>query len=544
MSDQQQTNKIMGYNALRQQSTNKSTAFTEEERRELKLKGLLPYKKSNQDEQTKRALIHMRRKHDDLEKYIFLTALHNRNEHLFFKVVMENIEEIMPLIYTPTVGQACKEFADIFRETKGFYITPEDKGQIKEMLDNWPEKKVKVIVITDGERILGLGDLGANGMGIPIGKLCLYVACAGVQPDECMPVMLDVGTNNKELREASTYLGYPKERIAKEIANELIEEFVTAVNDRFPDALIQFEDFSTLRAYELLNIYKEKTLSFNDDIQGTAAVTVAGVYAYSRLTKIPIQDLKILFMGAGSASTGIADLMKSAFIESGLSEEEAIKRLWLMDSKGLIVKSRTNLNEKPHAIPYAQDVKGMDFINAIKEHKPHIVIGATGHPGGFAEEVIRLMSEQHERPGVFALSNPTSRAECTAEQAYTWSEGRAVFASGSPFSPVKYGNKTFVPGQGNNAYIFPGVGLGAIACKALKITDEMFLASTKALAKSVTEENLSRGTLFPPLTDIRKVSLEIATDVANKAYEQNLARLDRPSDLKEYIKGLMYSPDY
>lgn len=533
-----------GYGALQNPALNKSTAFTAEERESLNLRGLLPYKWSSQDVQVERALNNLRRKDDDLEKYIYLSSLHSRNEHLFFRLVMENIEEIMPLIYTPTVGQACVQFAEIFRHEKGFYITKEDKGHIRRMLDNWGEDDVRVIVVTDGERILGLGDLGSNGMGIPIGKLALYVACAGIMPNQCMPVMMDVGTNNEALRNDPMYLGCPEERLSQEAADELMDEFVVAVKDKFPNALIQFEDFATLRAYHLLDKYRDRVLSFNDDIQGTAAVTVAGVYAYERLSGYPLKDMRILFMGAGSASTGIADLMVSALEEVGLTHEEAKKRLWLMDSKGLIVSSRTDLHKKPHAIPYAHHEPEMDFLTAIKTHKPHLIIGATGHPGGFTQEVIETMAELHEKPGVFALSNPTSRAECTAEQAYNWSNGKAIFASGSPFDPVTVGDKTFKPGQGNNAYIFPGVGLGAIACDASEITDEMFLASTRALANKVSEEDLAAGTLFPPLTDIRAVSLDIAVDVAEKAYDQGLARRPRPADLRQTIADMMYDPTY
>ena len=533
-----------GYNALQNPAINKSTAFTYREREELNIKGLLPHKISTQCEQVTRALKNLRRKHEDLEKYIYLTSLHNRNEHLFFRLIMENIEELMPLIYTPTVGQACKEFADIFRESKGFYINREDKGNIRKMLNNWPEKDVKVIVVTDGERILGLGDLGCNGMGIPIGKLFLYVACAGIHPSQCMPVMLDVGTNNEELRNNPLYLGYPAKRLEGQDYDELIKEFIDAIKEKYPKALIQFEDFSTLKAFKLLDEYRDQTLSFNDDIQGTAAVAVAGVYAYSRLSEYDFKDLKILFMGAGSASTGIADLMVSALKEAGLTQEEAVKRLWLMDSKGLIVKSRTNLDQKPHAITYAQDQPNMDFLTAIKTLKPHLIIGATGQPGGFTKEVIETMANLHEKPGIFALSNPTSRAECTAEQAYLWSKGKAIFASGSPFPEVTINEKRFKPGQGNNAYIFPGVGLGAIACDAKSVTDEMFLASTKALANYVSEEDLATGTLYPPLTNIRKVSLEIAVAVAEKAYELNIAQRPKPENLKEEIAKMMYDPEY
>ena len=521
---------------------NKSTAFTLEEREALGLRGLLPYNVSGQDTHKKRALGNLRRKAYDIEKYIFLSALQDRNEKLFYRLVMENIEEIMPLIYTPTVGQACKEFAHIYRRSQGFYITPDDKGQIREMLDNWHEDNVKVIVVTDGQRILGLGDLGSNGMGIPIGKLALYTACAGIHPQDCLPVMLDVGTNNEELLNDPLYLGYPHKRLEGQAYLDLVEEFVAALQDKYPESLLQFEDFLTPNAYKLLEIYKEKILCFNDDIQGTAAVSLSGVLASSRITGRDFSDLRIMFLGAGSAATGIGDLMVSAFVDKGLSKEEAAQRLWFVDQHGIIVKSRDDLMS--HNIPYAHDYEQLSFVDAIKAIRPHILIGATGAPATFTQEVIEAMSEINERPAIFALSNPTSRAECTAEQAYEWSDGRAIFTSGSPFNAVEIGGKTHQPGQGNNAYVFPGIGLGAIACRAKHIDDGMFLAAADALANQVSQANLDAGTLYPPLSDIREVSLHIAVAVAEKAYATGLAQLERPDDLEAQIKAMMYEPDY
>ena len=521
---------------------NKSTAFTLDEREALGLRGLLPYNVSGQDTHKKRALGNLRRKAYDIEKYIFLSALQDRNEKLFYRLVMDNIEEIMPLIYTPTVGQACKEFAHIYRRSQGFYITPDDKGQIREMLDNWHEPDVKVAVVTDGQRILGLGDLGSNGMGIPIGKLALYTACAGIHPQQCLPVMLDVGTNNEELLNDPLYLGYPHKRLEGQAYLDLVEEFVAALMDKYPDSLLQFEDFLTPNAYKLLDIYKDKILCFNDDIQGTAAVSLAGVLASSRITGRDFSDLRIMFLGAGSAATGIGDLMVSAFMDKGLSQEEAAQRLWFVDQHGIIVKSRDDLMS--HNIPYAHDYEQLSFVDAIKAIRPHILIGATGAPGTFTQEVIEAMSEINERPAIFALSNPTSRAECTAEQAYEWSDGRAIFTSGSPFNAVEIGGKTHQPGQGNNAYVFPGIGLGAIACRAKHIDDGMFLAAADALANQVSQANLDAGTLYPPLSDIREVSLHIAVAVAEKAYATGLAQLERPDDLEAQIKAMMYEPDY
>jgi len=379
-------------------------------------------------------------------------------------------------------------------------------------------------------------------MGIPIGKLALYSACAGIQPHQCLPVMLDVGTNNEEILNDILYLGYPHKRIEGNAYHELVEEFVMAVQNKYPKALIQFEDFLTPNAYALLNKYKDRVLCFNDDIQGTAAVTLAGVYASTRITKKKFSDLKIMFLGAGSAATGIADLMVTAFEEEGFSNEEARKRLWFVDLNGLVVSDRTDLMS--HNLSYAHDHDQLQFTEAIKDIQPDILIGATGAPGTFTKEIIQLMSQINERPVIFALSNPTSRAECTAEQAYEWSNGKAVFTSGSPFKPVEFKNQLFKPGQGNNAYIFPGVGLGAISCNASTINDAMFLTAAKTLACLVDEKDINQGALYPPLKEIRDASLQIAIAVAEKAYELDLARDEKPADLEKTIADYMYDPNY
>lgn len=533
---------LRGYDILHNGSVNKSTAFSRQERETLGLRGLVPHTVGTQELQMKRVLENMRRKACNIERYIFLSALQGRNEGLFYRTVMENIDEIMPIIYTPTVGQACKEFAHIFRQPKGFYITPDDKGNIGDILGNWPHDDIRMIVITDGARILGLGDLGANGMGIPIGKLALYIACAGIRPEQCLPVMFDIGTNNSEISDDPLYLGYPGERLKGDAYFELMEEFVSAVQSKYPRALIQFEDFLTPNAYALMNKYRDKVLCFNDDIQGTAAVSLAGVYASTRISGHAFKDLRIMFLGAGSAATGIGDLLTIALQKEGLSEEEARQRLWYVDLNGLVVKTRTDLME--HNLPYAHDHDALGFVEAIKSIKPHILIGATGAPGTFTEEVIKTMSDINDRPAIFALSNPTSRAECTAEQAYEWSDGRAIFTSGSPFDAVEHGGKTLKPGQGNNAYIFPGIGLGAVACNATKISDEMFLVAARVLAEMVSPDLLETATLYPPLSTIRDVSLNIAVGVAEKAYEEGLASEPLPEDLMAFIKDQMYDPNY
>ena len=531
-----------GYDVLKDAVLNKSSAFTKKERQELGLRGLLPYSVNTQDNQVRRVLANMRRKETDIERYIFLMALQMRAEKLFYRIVTENFDEVMPIIYTPTVGQACKEFAHIFRMPKGFYITPDDKGDIDKILDNWPEKNVEVIVITDGHRILGLGDLGANGMGIPIGKLALYTACAGIDPQRCMPVMFDVGTNNEDILNDPIYLGYPHKRLQGAEYYELMDEFITAVKKKYPNALVQFEDFQTPNAYELLRIYRDQILSFNDDIQGTAAVTLAGVYASTRISGVDFKDLRIMFLGAGSAATGIGDLIATALEEEGLSHAEAMQRLWFLDRNGLVVAGRDSI--EAHKQPFAHDHAPMDLMEAIQDIKPHVLIGATGTPGTFTREVVEAMSELNERPTIFALSNPTSRAECTAEQVYTWSKGKAIFASGSPFAEVDYQGQRFVPGQGNNAYIFPGVGLGAIACKVHSIGDDLFLTAAKTLASMVKEKDLHNGTLYPPMQNIRSVSLDIAVKVAEQAYAQGLAQEPRPDNLREFMAAKMYDPYY
>jgi malate dehydrogenase (oxaloacetate-decarboxylating)(NADP+) len=411
------------------------------------------------------------------------------------------------------------------------------------ILRNWRTPEVRVIVVTDGERILGLGDLGANGMGIPIGKLCLYTACAGVDPQLCLPVTLDVGTNNESLLNDPLYIGIQEKRLRGPEYDELIEEFVQAVQKVFPKCLIQFEDFANRNAFRLLNQYRDRICTFNDDIQGTAAVTLAGIYSAMRITGGKLKDQKVLFLGGGEAGVGISNLIVSAMEAEGLSHEDAKRRCWLVDSKGLVVKSRDGLQD--HKLAYAHDHEfHTDLLSAINALKPTMLCGVSGQPGTFTEEVVRTMGELNERPLIFALSNPTSKAECTARQAYEWTGGRAIFASGSPFDPLEYDGKRYVPGQGNNAYVFPGIGLGVVACGAKHVTDQMFFSAAKALANQVSEEDLGHGCIYPPLTKIREVSGGIATAVAEEAYRSGLATIDRPADLLEYLKLQMYQPVY
>lgn len=539
LQDKDQT----GFSILNNAATNRSVAFSREERERYGLRGLLPAKIFTQAEQMDRVHENLRRKDNDLERYIFLFMLQSRNERLFFKTLIESIDELLPIVYTPTVGEACKQFAHIFRQPRGFYITADDRGDVARILKNWPAQDVRVIVITDGERILGLGDLGSNGMGIPIGKVSLYTACAGIDPQYCMPVMFDIGTNNQELLDEPLYLGAPTRRLSGDLYFGLMDEFVEAVQQRFPKALIQFEDFLTPNAYALLRRYRDRILCFNDDIQGTAGIALAGLLAATRITGVPLVDHRIMFLGAGSAATGIADLMVLALMAEGLSESDARARCWFVDSKGLVVKSRDDLAE--HKLPFAHDHQEMDFESAIESIKPHVLIGATGRGGTFTQSVIERMAKLNERPVIFALSNPTSRSECTAEQAYLWSEGRVVFASGSPFPAIETKDgKIWKPGQSNNVYIFPGIGLGAIGCEASRLSDQMFLVAARTLAGQVSEESLKLGTLFPPLTEIRQVSLAIATAVAEEAYKEGVARTPRPSSIRDHLAGQMYDPSY
>jgi malate dehydrogenase (oxaloacetate-decarboxylating)(NADP+) len=537
------TNIPTGIDLLRKPTLNKGTAFSEEERRALGLEGLLPPYVTSLEKQVIRVMENFYKKPTDLERYIYLMSLLDRNETLFYRVVMDKIEEIMPIVYTPTVGQACQQYGHILRRPRGIFISAKDKGQVIDVLRNWPNKDVRIIVVTDGGRILGLGDLGASGMGIPVGKLCLYTACAGIHSSLCLPVTLDVGTNNEELLNDVLYVGLRQRRLRGEPYYDLVEEFITAAQELYPHVLIQFEDFATQNALSLLNKYRDRVCTFNDDIQGTGVVGLAGLYSAMRIVGGKLRDQKILFLGAGEAGIGIGGMVSAALVAEGLSEKEARNRCWFMDSKGLVVKSRSDLAE--YKLPYAHDHEYLrDFLSAVKSLRPTVIIGASGQPKAFTQSVLETMAIYNQKPIVFAMSNPTSKAECTAEEAYTWTEGRAIFASGSPFAPVTFKGKTYVPGQANNAYAFPGIGLGIIACEAMSVTDEMFFVAAKALANEVSEADLVQGRIYPPLTKIKEVSAAIATAVADVAYNQGLARKPKPDDLSTYIESQMYEPKY
>ena len=543
MNDQSLSELRGGVKILHDPVRNKGTAYTEAERTSLKLRGLLPPRVHSPAEQELRVLGNIRAKPTDLERYLYLVALQDRNETLFYRVVMNHIEEMMPIIYTPTVGKACQEFQHIFRTPRGFYVSLQDRGHIRENMQNWPHKEARIIVVTDGERILGLGDLGGDGMGIPIGKLSLYTACAGIHPTQCMPVMLDVGTNNEKLLNDPLYNGLERRRVRGEQYDELVDEFITAAMEVFPGVLIQLEDFGNINAFRLLAQYRDQACLFNDDIQGTGAVALSGISGALRIIGGELSEQKILFYGAGEAAIGIADVLVSALAEEGISAEQARKQCWFVDTNGLLVAGREKI--AAHKIPYAHEHPYIaDFLQAVKTLKPTAILGLSGQPGTFTRDIVEAMAEINDRPIIFALSNPTSKAECTAEQAYTWTRGRAIFASGSPFDPVEIGNQTFVPGQGNNAYIFPGVGLGVIVSRARKVTDEMFLAAAHSLAYQVTDSDLERGRVYPALSQIRQVSALIARDVAKIAYDEGLTDRKEPEDILADIHQYMYQPVY
>ncbi len=532
-----------GADILHDPVLNKGTAFTNEERDALGLRGLLPPRVMTQDEQLARILPGVRGKLTPLEQYSYLVGLHDRNVTLFYRLVMDHLEELMPVLYTPTVGQACQDFGLIFRRSRGLYITSDDRGHVADVLANWSVDDIRMIVVTDGERILGLGDLGANGMGIPIGKLTLYTACAGVPPNQCLPITIDVGTDNTQLRESAAYIGLRHPRLRGPAYDELMDEFIEAVTARFPRVCLQFEDFGNHNAFALLERWRNRICTFNDDIQGTASVALAGLLSSTRLTGVPLRDMRLLFLGAGEAGIGIGDLVVEALVQDGMSLDEARTHCSFVDSKGLVESSRTDLAE--HKKRYAHDhppVKSL--LEAVESLKPHALIGVSGTPSTFTPEVLAAMARQHAHPVILALSNPTSKAECTAKEAYAGTDGRAIFASGSPFAPVTYEGRTLVPGQGNNSYIFPGVGLGILVSESERVTDEMFAAAARTLADMVTDDDLAMGRLYPSLSRIREVSHAIAVSVAEIAFLRGLARCERPADIAAAVSATMYQPNY
>jgi malate dehydrogenase (oxaloacetate-decarboxylating)(NADP+) len=532
-----------GYALLHNPRLNKGTAFTEAERRAYGLEGLLPPAVTNIDLQVARRHAEIANLDSDLQKYLVLSDLQARNETLFYAVLMSDPATYMPLVYTPTVGEACQKFAHIFREARGMYLPITARGRVREILGNWPAQDVRFIVVTDGERILGLGDLGAGGMGIPIGKLALYTACAGVPPQYCLPVVLDVGTNNATLLEDPLYQGLRQNRVRGTEYMDFVDEFVEAAQAHYPKCCIQWEDFANLNAVPILARYRDRVCTYNDDIQGTAGVALAGIRAASRITGTKITDQRLLFLGGGSAGTGIAELISQAMAREGMDIAAARQRNALFDINGLIVTSRTDLADFQK--PFAQDRPPIGtFVEAVKALRPTAIIGVSAVPKLFTHDVIAAMAEINDRPIIFPYSNPTSRSECSAEEAYRWSDGRAIFAGGSPFPPIEIGGKHFVPGQGNNVYIFPAMGMAVFATEASRVTEDMFIVAAQAVAEQVTDEDLATGLIYPPLSHILEASLHVAERVASHIFERGLARVPRPDDIGALIRTRAYHPVY
>ncbi|XP_062230957.1 NADP-dependent malic enzyme, chloroplastic-like [Phragmites australis] len=536
-----------GYTLLRDPRHNKGLAFSEAERDAHYLRGLLPPAMASQELQERKLMHNLRQYTVPLHRYVAMMDLQERNERLFYKLLIDNVEELLPVVYTPTVGEACQKYGSIYRRPQGLYISLKDKGKILEVLKNWPERSIQVIVVTDGERILGLGDLGCQGMGIPVGKLSLYTALGGVRPSACLPITIDVGTNNETLLNDEFYIGLRQRRATGEEYHELLEEFMAAVKQNYGEkVLIQFEDFANHNAFDLLAKYSKSHLVFNDDIQGTASVVLAGLLAALKVVGGTLADHTYLFLGAGEAGTGIADLIALEMSkQTDAPIDDCRKKIWLVDSKGLIVESRKE-SLQHFKKPWAHEHEPLKtLLEAVQSIKPTVLIGTSGVGRTFTKEVVEAMASFNEKPVIFSLSNPTSHSECTAEEAYAWTQGRAVFASGSPFDPVEYEGKVYVPGQSNNAYIFPGFGLGVVISGAIRVHDDMLLAASEALAEQVTEEHFGKGLIFPPFTNIRRISARIAAKVAAKAYELGLAsRLPRPDDLVKYAESCMYTPAY
>jgi len=522
---------------------NKGTAFTVEERRKHGLEGLLPHSVENLDRQVERVLEQLDAKPSDLERYIYLIGLADLNETLFYRTAMSDPARFIPILYDPTVADACLTFGHIYRRARGMYITREMKGRIAEVLRNWPKRDVRFICVSTGGRILGLGDIGANGMGIPIGKLQLYTACAGVPPDCLLPVLLDIGTTNPSLRADPLYLGLREPPPSDEELDELTEEFVQAVQELFPSCCIHFEDWKGTDAIRMLDRYADKILCYNDDIQGTASVALAGLTTALQISDQPLTEQRILFLGAGSAGIGIANLIVAAMQLKGLSQEAARSRISMFDIDGLLEPSRAGLSKEQKVYAH-QTAPSKDLVATIETLKPTALIGVSTKGGAFHQRVVEAMSRLNERPIIFALSNPTDKAECTAEQAYAWSKGKALYAAGVQFSDVTLNGQTFHPGQANNFYIFPAIGLATFVARPRRLTDACFIAAAQATADQVGPSLRAKGMLFPGQANILETEVTTATRVAEFMFEQGLAQVERPRDIRSWIEGQLYTPHY
>ena len=539
--------RLRGPQLLNHPMFNRATAFTRDERRDLGLEGLLPDVVSTMEQQARRAYGNIARKTEPLERYIGLAALQDRNEHLFYKVLGEHLEEFLPIVYTPTVGQACQQYSRIFRRARGLWITPEHKGRMTEVLANAPFEDVRLIVVTDNERILGLGDQGAGGMGIPVGKLALYVAAAGIHPAHTLPVSLDVGTDNEELLEDDLYIGWRQPRLRGEAYDAVVDEFVRAVKVRFPKALLQWEDFKQWNAFRLLERYRKELASFNDDIQGTAAVAVAGIFAASRAAGRKLASERLVIAGAGAAGVGIARLFRSALQREGVDGEALRPAVALLDSKGLVVDAPDEYRRDlawTGELAAARGLRaGAPLLDVVRAAKPTVLVGVSGVPGLFGEEIVRTMASQVERPAVFPLSNPTRSSEARPVDLMAWTDGRALVATGSPFEPVDVGGREVRIGQGNNAFVFPGVGLGVLVSEAREVTDGMFAAAADALAEQLPEEDLQAGCLFPRIASLRAVTAQVAEAVVRQAVSDGVAR-NAPESPADAVAAAMWDPAY
>lgn len=538
---------IKGFDILRTPKLNKGVGFTITERQMLGIHGLLPPAVFTQKVQMERSIKRIRMLQTDLQKYVALNQIGQRNERLFYKLMMEYTEELLPIVYTPTVGKACQQYGLIFRDPKGLFITKHDLGNVYKVVKNWPERRVQAVVMTDGERILGLGDLGCNGIGISVGKLALYTACGGIHPSACLPIMIDVGTNNERLLNDPLYIGLRERRLTSEKYDELIEEIIAALRKRFgANVLIQFEDFAGHNSSRLLEKFRDECCTFNDDIQGTASVALGGLLTSLRISGMQLKDHKFLFLGAGAAATGIAHLIVRALVKGGLTEKEAAANIFMFDQYGLLTKSRGD-EITPSQMLFAHDLApSEDLVATLKQYEVTSLFGVSGAGGAFTEEVCRQMTSNCDRPLIFALSNPTKCAECTAEQAYMWTDGKCIFASGSPFDPVTLADgRTLVPGQGNNVYIFPGLALGVIASQSSRIPEDMFLTAAETLAELVSEEDLAQGRVYPPLSNIKEVSIQMALRIVDLAFEKGIANVvPMPEDREALVRSILYRPEY